>query len=511
MAHKQGVAREQISMMSMDCLIESDNPVRLIDMFVEQLDLVEQGFTNTEIKKEGCPPYHAKDLLKLYYYGYINRVRSSRKLAAECTRNVEVWWLIHQLTPAYHTIANFRKDNAAAFKKVFRLFVSFLKGGDLLAGEVVAIDGTKIRAQNSKRRNFNETGLAKHLEYIENKTEEYIAALDECDALEDKQAGALKKQEVAEKIKTLAERKVKYEQLSQALSNSEDKQVSITDADSRSMRIKDDITTVCYNVQTAADSKHSLIVEFDTINEGDQGQLNTMANKAKEALGADQIIALADKGYHSGKQLQACEEDNITTIVAYPDRSNMAKQIDPLYQGEKFSYDAGKDCYTCPQGATLSTTGTWHERFRKGRADHLMKKYSTPQCGSCPVKHLCTASKLGRVIERTAYQDTIDANNKRVNTQWALYKKRQEIIEHPYGTIKRSWGYNYTLLKGIKKVNGEMAIIFTVYNFRRAITLLGVTEMLNRLKKWKPVTFFKNTGLLRALYSTHVIKTCLAA
>jgi len=498
-------------MTSMDCLIAPDNVVGLIDMFVEQLNLTELGFTKTQIKKEGCPPYHAKDLLKLYYYGYINRIRSSRKLAAECTRNVEVWWLIHQLTPAYHTIANFRKDNAAAFKKVFGLFVSFLKGEDMLAAEVIAVDGTKIRAQNSKRRNFNETGIAKHIQYIDNKTQEYIKQLDECDALEDKEESALKKQVVAEKIKTLAQRKDKYEQLDKALANSGDKQVSLTDAESRSMRIKDDLTTVCYNVQTAADSKYSLIVEFDTINEGDQGQLSVMGIKTKEALEAEEIILLADKGYHAGKQLQACEDKNITTIVAYPDRSGRAKQIDPMYQADKFSYDATKDCYTCPQGAGLTTTGTWHEKKRSGREGYLMKKYSTPQCGSCPANHLCTSSKQGRVIERTFYQAVIDANNKRVDAQWGLYKKRQEIIEHPYGTIKRSWGYSYTLLKSIKKVNGEMAIVFTMYNFRRAITLLGVTEMLNKLKKWKPASFLQHTGLLRALYSIRVIKNTRAA
>jgi transposase len=170
MNSKQGIAREQMSMFSLDCVITKDNPVRLIDLFVEQLDLAALGFSRTTVKKEGCPPYHAKDMLKLYYYGYLNRVRSSRKLASECSRNVEVWWLLHQLMPGYHTIADFRKDNADAFKKAFKMFVSFLKGEDMLSAEMVAIDGTKIRAQNNKKNNFNEAGLAKHAAYIENKT-----------------------------------------------------------------------------------------------------------------------------------------------------------------------------------------------------------------------------------------------------------------------------------------------------------------------------------------------------
>jgi len=512
MSYKTGIAREQMSMFSLDCVITKDNPVRLIDLFVEQLDLSELGFTKMEIKKEGCPPYHAKDMLKLYYYGYLNGVRSSRKLEAECSRNIEVWWLLRQLMPGYHTIADFRKDNGAAFKKAFKMFVSFLKGADTLSGEMIAIDGTKIRAQNNKKNNFNEAGLAKHLVYIENKTQQYIGQLDECDAMEDKQAGLLKKQEVAEKIAVLNERKQKYEQFTEILSNSEDKQISTTDAQSRSLPLKDGITNVCYNIQTAADSKHSIIIDFDTINEGDQCQLSTMSCKAKQVLEVEEIIVLADKGYHTGKELQVCEAAHITTIVAYPDRSRRSAQIDAAYQTSEFSYNADKDCYTCPQGALLQTDGVEYEKKHIGRATYLVKRYSTLQCNGCSQKNLCTtAKKGGRTIERSTYQDAIDANNKRVNQNWALYKKRQQIIEHPFGTIKRSWGCSYTLLKGLKKVNGEMAIVFTMYNFRRAITILGITAMMDRLRKWKPVPKAQNAGLLKALYQYQLVKTYLAA
>jgi transposase len=512
MSYKQGIARQQMSMFSLDCLITADNPVRLIDMFVEQLDLAGIGFTKTVVNKEGCPPYHAKDLLKLYYYGYLNRVRSSRKLEAECTRNIELWWLLHQLMPGYHTIADFRKDNADAFKKAFKIFVSFLKGEDMLSAEMIVIDGTKIRAQNNKKNNFNEAGLAKHAAYIENKTQEYLTLLDEYDAIEDKQAKALKKQEVVKKIAILKERKQKYEQFTEILNNSADKQISTTDPQSRSLPVKDGITNVCYNIQTVADSKHSLIVEFETINEGDQGQLSNMACKAKQVLEVEQITALADKGYHTGKQLQQCEQEHITTIVAYPDRSSRAAQIDPAYQTSEFSYDEYKDCYTCPQGATLTSNGVEYEKKHTGRTTYLVKKYSTLQCSGCPVKHLCTkVKKGGRVIERSTYQDAINANNKRVDENQAAYKMRQQIIEHPFGTIKRTWGYNYTLLKGIEKVDTEMAIIFTMYNFRRAITILGFTEMMNRLKKWKPVSILQNTGLLKAFCNQQFVKIYLVA
>lgn len=512
MSYKQGIAREQMSMFSLDCVITNNNAVRLIDLFVEQLDLSVLGFTKTTVKKEGCPPYNAKDMLKLYYYGYLNRIRSSRKLEAECTRNIELWWLLHQLMPGYHTIADFRKDNAVAFKNAFKMFVSFLKGEELLSAETIAIDGTKIRAQNNKKNNFNEAGLAKHAAYIENKTQEYLALLDEYDAIEDKQAGALKKQEVVKKIAILKERKQKYDQLTEALITSGDKQVSTSDAQSRSLPVKDGITNVCYNIQTVADSKHSLIVDFDTINEGDQGQLSTMAGKAMEVLEVETITALADKGYHTGRQLQECTAGHITTVVAYPDRSSRASQIDPAYQTSEFSYDANKDCYTCPQGAILSTDGTEYEKKHIGRTTYVVKKYSTLQCNGCPVKHLCTTVKKGgRAIERSTYQDAIDANNKRVDENGTLYKKRQQIIEHPFGTIKRSWGYSYTLLKSIKKVNGEMAIIFTMYNLRRAITILGVTALLEKLKKRKPEPNAQNTRLLRAVYRMELAEIYLAA
>jgi transposase len=512
MNFKLGTTREQMSMFSLDCLIAKDNAVRLIDLFVDQLDLEKLGFGKTIAKQEGCPPYQAKDLLKLYYYGYIGGIRSSRKLESECERNVEVWWLIRQLRPGYHTIADFRKNNPVALKGAFKLFVSFLKGQDMLSSELVAIDGTKLRAQNNRRNNYNESKLARHLAYIENKTQEYICQLEASDAAEDKQAAALKKKVVIQKLTILKERKKKYETLKDALIKSGDAQISTTDVESRSLPLKENVTNICYNIQSVGDSKHSLIIEFETINEGDQSQLSAMACKAKQTLEVEQIIALADKGYHTGKQLQACEREHITAIVAYPEGSNRTKHTDPAYYTEKFMYDANNDCYTCPQGAKLISNGIEFERKHAGRATFLVKKYITPQCKRCMVKHLCAYSTKGkRIIERSTYQDAIDANNKRVDQNTELYKKRQQIIEHPYGTIKRSWGYSYTLLKSIAKVNGEMALIFTMYNFRRAISILGATEMLNRLKKWKPVSFYPTRGPLKTFYQSQLVEIYLTA
>lgn len=507
---QKGISRDQMWMISLNMEISEDSVVRLIDLFVNHLDLDKLGFTKTKAHKEGCPIYQASDMLKLYYYGYFNRIRSSRRLAAECCRNVELWWLLHQLKPGYHTIADFRKDNPVALKNAFKMFVSFLKGEDLLGGEVVAIDGTKIRAQNNKSNNYNEAKLKKHLEYIEAKAESYIAELEQCDATEDKQAAELNKKQIAEKLKTLATRKIKYEDLQTALQQREEKQISTADADSRSLPIKDRITDVCYNVQSANDGEHSLVVDFDTINQGDQGQLSTMAAKAKEVLETKQLIVLADKGYHVGKQLQTAKENNIITVVAYPQPRDRSDKINPAYYTDKFMYDKQSDTYSCPAGCELTTNGKEYIKGRKDRTSYVVKTYTTTACSSCPFKRLCTGAK-SRSIDRSEYQNVIDENNKRVNETPDLYKQRQQISEHPFGTVKRSWGYTYTLVKGLKKVNGEMAIIFTMYNLRRAMSILGVSELISRLKQWKPVYNSLKASILSSLIIHNFYRMRIAA
>lgn len=496
---QKGISREQMWMISLDMEIDQDSVARLIDLFVGHLDLETLGFTKTKAKKEGCPIYHASDMLKLYYYGYFNRIRSSRRLAAECCRNVELWWLLHQLKPGYHTIADFRKDNPKALKNSFKMFVSFLKGEDLLEGELVAIDGTKIRAQNNKSNNYNEGKLKKHLEYIEAKAESYIQELEQCDAEEDRQAAAeLNKKQIAEKLVNLKERKTKYEGLEKALKESGEKQISTVDADSRSLPIKDRITDVCYNVQAVNDSKYSLVVDFDTINEGDQGQLNAVSCKAKDILEVEHLTVLADKGYHSGKELEAAKENNITTVVAYPQPRDRSDKIDPAYYTDKFIYNKQSDAYRCPAGYELTTNGKEYIKGKIDRTSYTVKTYTTTACSTCPFKKSCTTSKY-RKIDRSEYQDIIDENNKRVDENPDLYKRRPLISEHVFGTIKRGWGYTFTLLKGLEKVNGEMAITFTMYNLRRAMSIFGVDELKRRLASWKTSKQSQKTRLLNCL------------
>jgi transposase len=497
-------------MISLDMEISQDSVARLIDLFVAHLDLEKLGFTKTKAKKEGCPMYQASDMLKLYYYGYFNRIRSSRRLATECCRNVELWWLLHQLKPGYHTVADFRKDNPKALKNSFKMFVSFLKGEDLLGGELVAIDGTKIRAQNNKSNNYNEGKLKKHLEYIEAKAESYIQELEQCDAGEDKQEAAdLTKKQIAEKLKNLSQRKSKYEALQKELTESEEKQISTVDADSRSLPLKDGITDVCYNAQCTNDSKHNLVADFDIINKGDQGQLSTMAARAKDVLEVENLTALADKGFHVGRELQAAKDNNITTIVAYP-QPRERKEIDPAYYIDKFVYDKQSDAYTCPAGSQLISNGKEYSKGRADRTSYTVKTYTTTACLTCPFRKSCTTSRY-RKIDRSEYQDIIEENNKRLDENKELYKRRPEISEHVFGTIKRGWDYTYTLLKGLEKVNGEMAIIFTMYNLRRAMSILGVEELKNRLAKWKSANQSQKTFIFASLFLYNRIRMRRAA
>lgn len=479
-------------MMSVEMFIAPDNEVRIIDAFVEALDPVRLGFKQT-LATEGHPPFHPKTLLKLYLYGYMNRVRSSRRLEKECERNIEVKWLLGNLVPNYHSIADFRKVYGKQFKAVFKLFVLFLRDENLLGKKTVGIDGSKFRAVNSRKKNYNEKKIKRHLEYIENKAGEYMQELDRIDREENKtKEKFIRKQDIQKKLNQLKERKINYQVIRKQTEQSDDGQVSTTDAESKALIINKNIVEVSYNTQTAVDDKYNLIAHYEATNKNDSKALHKAAAEAKEILQTKKLTVLADKGYHNGEQLEKCEKENITTIVAFREQPTV-KHLDKKYLVENFQYNKKDDTYTCPQGHTMKSNGTWYKKSHKsekrktGGTTHV-KHYKTPHCKNCPVLNHCTKNTggRGRVIERSKYQDYVDRNNERVKTQKILYNKRQQICEHPFGTIKRAWGYTYTLLKGIKKVDGEMGIIFTCYNLRRTISIMGVEKLLKKLKKWKP-------------------------
>lgn len=484
MQHITGIPRNQMSFSSLEDSISATNPIRFIDAFVEHIDLKTLGFVVQTLKKEGRPSFDTKIFLKLYLYGYLNGLRSSRKLEKEGLRNTEIQWLLSGLVPNYHSISDFRKENSRGLKNLFKLFVLFLKDSDLIAGKIIAIDGTKSRAHNSKKANFNQKKIDRHLAYIEEKTQEYLNEL----AQNDLQDTSLKVTKIQEKIARLQTNKIRYELLEEKLKVSGEPQISTTDQDARALLVQGVVVEVSYNIQAAVDNKHNLVVATHTINRNDLNALGAIALEAKENLEVDTFTVLVDKGYHNGREIARCKNNNITTIVAHP-TPGISKEsaTQTAYLVAKFIYNKQEDTYRCPEGAILKTTGSWHKKTgRSEQSGYQFKKYRTPACKECLVKHLCTSRTTGREIDRSEYADAVEENNKRYQENPQLYRKRQEINEHIFGTIKRQWGYNHTNLTGLEKVGGEHSLIMLVYNLKRSINILGIPDLIAKLKNWKP-------------------------
>ena len=486
----QGSNRHQTYFITLEEQISANNAVRLIDAFIDKLDLQKLGFSNTVHKSEGRPPYAPAVLLKLYLYGYLNKIRSSRKLERECIRNTELQWLLQSLLPNYHTIADFRKLHAIPLQSMFRLYVQFLGDAGLLGKTTIGIDGSKFKAVNSRKNNYNQKKIDKHQQFIADKTIKYLQELDELDKLEltgDKNELQIKKEKIAQGLARLKERTIKYDILQERLNNTDDKQISTTDADSRSIIIVKNIVEVAYNIQNAVDDKHHLIVHTQATNSNDGKALHKAATQARQNLQLQQqetIMVLADKGYHTGAELHGCQQDNMITHVAYKEQPGV-KHIAHEFLAESFSYDKVADSYTCPTGAVLTSLGTWHNK--KGEASetsYRFKTYRTDACKTCALKNKCT--KLPRrIIHRSEYQDAVDVNDNNIKKNPQYYKRRQAICEHPFGSIKRHWGYTHTVLKGLQKVNGEMNLIMFCYNFMRTKNILGIEKMLQAIQNWK--------------------------
>ena len=512
MQHITGISRHQMRFSSLEDTISPDNQVRFIDAFVSFVDLSKLGFLVQTIKKEGRPSYNSPIFLKLYLYGYLNGLRSSRKLEKECFRNIEIQWLLEDVRPNYHSISDFRKNNALALKNLFKLFVVFLKDADLIGCQTIAIDGTKSRAHNSRKANFNQKKIDKHLEYIEIKTQQYLDALEENDAKQNPE----KIKNIQQKIERLQENKIIYELLEEKLEASGEAQISTTDSDARALLVQGQVVEISFNVQAAVDAKNNLVVATHTINKNDRSALSVIAIEAKENLGIETYTALVDKGYHNGKQIEICKQANITTIVAQPEQGKSNENgTTTAYLVSQFKYDIITDTYTCPQSEILKTTGSWHKKTTD-KDSYNFKKYRTPKCRECPVKHLCTSRASGREIDRSQYADAVEENNKRYHANAQLYRKRQEINEHIFGTIKRQWGYNHTNLTGLEKVNGEHSLIMLVYNIKRSINILGVADLIAKLKKWNSpykakVLFLSKMSYLKLKLDFVFCKTRFAA
>ena len=464
-------------MFSLEGAIAAESFVRIVDAFVDAIDLKSFGFAHVYCEEEGRPPYPPSALLKLYLYGYRYGIRTTRKLEREAQTNIEAMWLLSGLRPKYRTIADFRKNHAKAFREVFRRFVCLLKEWGLVDGETVAIDSFKIRGSNSLKNNFNEKKLRRHLDYIDNQIREYESLLDNNDKEEDKK-------ELNKKIKERKEKKQHYEQIKTALIESGEEQISLTDPDSRSVILHKNIIHVGYNIQASSDSKHKLLVEYDTGDVNDTHALAPMAIQTKELLGVKSMNVLADKGYHTGEELERCQEQDITTYIS--PKAASTKDIG-LYPITGFIYDAEKDHYTCPQGQTMKTNGTWHQHSdnrRRAKSAYRFQRYNTPACKNCTSRNLCTQSKTnGRYIDRSEYAEAIEANAQRVENNPEYYRQRQQITEHPFGTLKRQRGFTHTLVRKKENVLGEVGLMFIGYNLTRCASIVGVEKLIKLLKE----------------------------
>jgi len=472
MRHKTGFDRNQLQMLSLEQMVEKQALVRVIDAFVDMLDMEVFEFKYYSLNKEGRPPFHPSTMMKIYLYGYQNGIRTCRRLEKACRTNIEMMWLVNQQCPHYKTIANFRKDNSKAFKQVFRYFVALLKDWKLIDGKTIAIDSFKIRAQNSLKNNFNERKVKRHLDYIDKKVGEYEQQLDkEFD------------QQIKKKLEQKEHNKEKYLNIRQELQASQDGQLSSTDADSRAVVFQRNSVKVGYNIQAASDSKHKLLIAADTGDVNDTKALSPMVQKVQNNLGSQNkpMDVLADKGYHSGRELKACEKLKVKTYVS-PKESSSVKR-NPAYAMERFEYNQQKDSYTCPAGQTMHTNGRWYnKKLKNGRKSYEVKHYKTKACKGCPQRAECTTNKLGRIIERTEYAAYVATNNDRVKANPDYYRKRQQIIEHQFGTLKRQRHFDYTLMKGKEKVLGEVYLAFTMYNLGRGVSILGFSELMKRIK-----------------------------
>jgi len=464
----QGFNRDQLQMLSFETMVKQDSWARIVDLFVDILPLKDLGFKAVPAS-EGRPPFHPSDMLKLYLYGYKSQLRSSRKLAHACQVNIEVIWLLRGLTPSARKIAYFRKENSTAFKKAFRHFVVLLRDWSLIDGETIAIDSFKIRAQNSLKNNFNQKKIDRHIEYIDGKLNEYQNQLE----LED---NADRKEEIEKKIVYQNSKKDNYERISQQIKDTGESQISLSDPDARSVILHRNVVNVGYCVQAGCDGKHNLFINNDTGTVNDTHALSPMALDAKSLLGLETMNVLTDKGYTTGKHIDICTKNNITTFSSPKEHSS---QHNGLFDMQIFKYDKENDFYTCPAGQILATNGTVYNKNK-----HKVKHYKNRKaCKTCELREQCTKNKNGRFIERSIYQEALEANKKRVDANPNYYRLRQQITEHQFGTLKRQWGFTYVLMKGKENVLSEVNLMMICYNLRRLMSIFSINDLKNKLKE----------------------------
>ena len=466
-----GEDRQQATLFpeSLDDYIAEDSAVRVIDVFIDDLDLSGLGF-NVEPNDTGRPGYHPSTLLKIYIYGYLNRVQSSRRLERETQRNVELMWLTGRLAPDFKTIADFRHDNGKAIRLVCREFVMLCRKLNLFSEAFVAIDGSKFKAVNNRDRNFTKAKMRRRLQQIDESIERYLGQLASADRQEATIAET-KTQRLTDKIKALKQEMARLKKLEVRMLAAPDEQISLTDSDARSMATSGRGTgMVGYNVQTAVDAKHHLIVAHEVTNVGhDRAQLSKMAKQAKVAIGVDHLDVVADRGYFHGEELLACDEARITTYLPKPQTSgNLAKG---LFGKRDFVYHSEDDEYECPAGQRLIY------RFTREENGQTIHRYWSSGCPKCAMKDQCTTGDYRRV-SRWEHEAVIEAAERRLDEEPQRMRVRRSTVEHPFGTLKAWMGYTHFQMKTLKHVSTEMSLHVLAYNLKRVLSILGTKPLI---------------------------------
>jgi transposase len=451
--------------------IDQDNPVRVIDVFVDGLDLPDLGFVGVDPEATGRPSYHPSVLLKLYIYGYLNRVQSSRRLERETGRNVEVMWLLGRLIPDHKTIADFRKDNGPAIRKVCAQFVALCRRIGLLTKPSVAIDGSKFKAVNNRDKNFTRAKMERRLAQIEESVARYLSQLDTADLQEPSETLALKTTPLKDKLAKLASEVERLKAVEKEMLASPDQQISLTDPDSRSMATSGRGSGVVgYNVQVAVDTEHHLIITHEVTNTGsDRSQLANMAKQAKAVLGADHLDAVADRGYFNSPEILACEEADITVTLPKPMTSGAKSE--GRFGKQDFVYLASEDVYRCPAGERLSY------RFTREEAGKTVHRYWTTACPRCALKAQCTPGAQRR-ITRWEHENLLEAVQQRPDANPQAMRVRRETAEHPFGTLKMRMGATHFLMRTLPRVATEMALHVLAYNLTRVMNIVGIQPLM---------------------------------
>jgi transposase len=473
----EGKDRRQTTLLP-DCVddyVAEENPVRAIEAFVEALDLAALGFEGVVPETTGRPAYHPATLLKIYLYGYLNRIQSSRRLERETQRNLELMWLTGRLTPDFKTIADFRKDNGPAIRATCRHFVLLCRELDLFSEALVAVDGSKFKAVNNRDKNFTPHKLQKRIEQIEASIARYLAAMEAADRHEDEVLRA-KSARLKEKIASLRERAQRFRDMEPAVRAAPDQQISLTDPDARSMATSGKGTGIVgYNVQAAVDTKHHLIVAHEVTNVGhDRAQLSGMSEQAREAMGHEALIVLADRGYFDGEEILACEQAGNTPLVPKPLTSGA--KADGRFGKQDFVYLPEHDAYRCPAGETVKW---WFNRIDEN--GKLLRHYWTTKCPDCPLKAKCTPAKVRRVT-RWEHEGVLDAMQRRLDQQPDAMRVRRRTAEHPFGTLKAWMGATHFLTRTLKRVGTEMSLHVLAYNMKRVFAIRGVGPLVAAIR-----------------------------